>query len=149
MVVLWQDECVRYRDTAAGQQQREALARFQKDAGLDATVAAGLVGLSYPQYNRYLWGKLPLRTDQVPLFAAAYGITKAELTRALGLLDDEIDPALRARAAEAVGPDLAPEMAATVDQMARVLKPRDPKFQDDVLRQVRDVLADGVAPTKP
>jgi hypothetical protein len=91
VAVCRRDVDVEYRDTAAGQRQHEALSRFQRDAGLDATQAARTVGLSYPQYNRYLWGRLPLRTDQIPRFAAAYGVPKSELTRALGLLDDAMD----------------------------------------------------------
>lgn len=73
-----------------GQRQRDALTELQKRAGLEATAAAQAVNLSYPQYNRYLWGRVPLRTDQIRTFAAAYGVSKADLTRALGLLDDEV-----------------------------------------------------------
>lgn len=72
-----------------GRRQREALTDLQQRAGLDATSAAQAVHLSYPQYNRYLWGHVPLRTDQIRLFAMAYGVSPAELTRALGLLDEE------------------------------------------------------------
>lgn len=71
-----------------GRRQRDALTAYQKRAGLDATTAAKAVHLSYPQYNRYLWGSVPLRTDQIRLFADAYGIAQADLTRALGLMDE-------------------------------------------------------------
>jgi len=71
-----------------GQKQRTALETFQKDAGIDATTAAKSVGLSYPQYNRYLWGRVPLRTDQIATFAAAYRVSSADLSRALGLMDE-------------------------------------------------------------
>jgi hypothetical protein len=87
VAVLCQDVRVGYRDTAAGERQHAALSRFQQESKLDATTIARAVGLSYPQYNRYLWGKLPLRTDQITTFARAYGIPRAELTRELGLLD--------------------------------------------------------------
>jgi hypothetical protein len=77
------------RPTFDGQRQRDALKALQESSGRDATAVARDVGLSYPQYNRYLWGRVPLRTDQIATFAAAYGATSAELSRALGLLDDE------------------------------------------------------------
>jgi hypothetical protein len=84
VAVIWQDR----RVTFDGQRQRAALERFQEATELDATAIARAVGLSYPQYNRYRWGRLPLRTDQIPVFAAAYGVTTATLTQALGLMDD-------------------------------------------------------------
>lgn len=90
MAVIWQDVRVGDRSAFDGQRQADALSGFQKAAGLDATKAARAVSLSYPQYNRYLWGQVPLRTDQIAAFAAAYGVKKAELTRALGLLDDAV-----------------------------------------------------------
>lgn len=93
MAVRWQDVDVSERPPFDGQRQRDALTRFQGEAGIDATVAARAVNLSYPQYNRYLWGRLPLRTDQIPAFAAAYGVATATLTRALGLLDEPADDA--------------------------------------------------------
>lgn len=45
--------------------------------------------MSDPNYRRYVAGRVPLRYDQFAAFAGAYGVTVAELTRSIGLLDDE------------------------------------------------------------
>jgi transcriptional regulator with XRE-family HTH domain len=87
VAALVQERRVTDRPRFDGRRQREALTGLQKASGLDATTVARAVNLSYPQYNRYLWGRVPLRTDQIADFAAAYGVPTAELIRALGLLD--------------------------------------------------------------
>lgn len=120
-----------------GEQQREALTALQKAAGLEATAAAQAVGLSYPQYNRYLWGRVPLRTDQISAFAAAYKVSRAELTRALGLLDDEVDPAIRERFDAAAG--TLPVTEATRDEAARMIGRLAPDAQHDLLEQIAQV----------
>jgi hypothetical protein len=120
-----------------GEQQREALTALQKAAGLEATAAAQAVGLSYPQYNRYLWGHVPLRTDQISAFAAAYKVSRAELTRALGLLDDEVDPAIRERFDEAAG--ALPVTETTRDEAARMIGRLAPEVQRDLLEQIAHV----------
>lgn len=79
-----------------GVRQRDALARFQKASGYEATEIAARVGLSYNQYLRYVWGKAPLRLDQVETFARAYGITPRTLTDAI-LPADEPGAILRER----------------------------------------------------
>lgn len=108
-----------------GDRQAKALSELQEAAGIDATVAAQLVGLSYPQYNRYLWGRVPLRTDQFRAFAEAYGVTRAALARALGLMDDEVDPVLEARLAGVLGACSTPEMARFAAREIGKLPPAD------------------------
>lgn len=105
------------RATFDRRRQREALTEFQKRAGLDATAAAQAVHLSYPQYNRYLWGRVPLRTDQIQRFASAYGVRQAELTRALGLLE-EPDEAVYDMAADLRGCVPEADIPAMVDRHA-------------------------------
>lgn len=77
------------RATWDGQRQRRALAALVDASPHDATELARMAGLSYPQFLRYVWGKVPLRTDQIPVFAAALGVTTAALVSDLGLLDAE------------------------------------------------------------
>jgi hypothetical protein len=110
-----------------GGRQADALSKLQDAAGLEATEAAQKVALSYPQYNRYLWGKLPLRTDQFKLFADAYGVTVAALTCALGLLDDAPDPTLRF--------SLDPE------EFQRQVKDLEPELRDQAIRSMQESLA--------
>lgn len=141
MIFRGQGALVADRQTFDGQRQRDALTAFQKAAGMDATMGARAVGLSYPQYNRYLWGRVPLRTDQIPSFAAAYGITKAELSQALGLFDDADLPSLCQRAREAVGPVGIEGGEDGINEMARVLNALSPADQDRVLRQVAEATA--------
>jgi hypothetical protein len=76
-----------------------------------------------------------LRTDQIADFAAAYGVTTAHLTRALGLLDDEHDT-LRARAVEAIGPTWAEQMPEMADAMATEAAKLSPAAQDQLLAAV-------------
>lgn len=80
------------RPTFDGTRQREALTALQRASGRDATAIAKDVGLSYPQYNRYLWGHLPLRLDQVEPFAFAYGTSPRRLVDLI-LRDDISEPA--------------------------------------------------------
>lgn len=136
MLSLATDRAVIDRPTFDGQRQRDALTAAQKRSGRDATDVAHEVGLSYPQYNRYLWGRLPLRTDQIAAFAAAYRITKAELSRALGLMDDEDLAALRERAIAVLGP----ENAAVADDVARGLLGHTDDVRDAALASMQDVL---------
>lgn len=120
-----------------GERQREALDALQKAAGLQATTAAQAVGLSYPQYNRYLWGQVPLRTDQIPAFAAAYKVSKAELIRALGLLDEAVDPAIRERFNEAAG--TLPVCETGRDEVARMIGRLEPEVQQELLEQIAQI----------
>jgi hypothetical protein len=136
VAILWRDIQMVERVTFDGQKQRDALTGFQAASGIDATTAARAVHLSYPQYNRYLWGKLPLRTDQIPLFAAAYGISKAELTRALGLMDDEIDPVLRERVIAALGPEAERRTPEYIDEVTLRLSQQDEDVREDALREL-------------
>lgn len=66
-----------------GGRQREVLTALQKASERDATAVARDVHLSYPQYNRYLWGQLPLRSDQFRTFAAAYDVPVWTMLRLL------------------------------------------------------------------
>ena len=137
MTVLAQYVVMVRRSVFDGQRQREALEALQKAAGIDATTAAKGVGLSYPQYNRYLWGKTPLRTDQVATFSAVYGVTKAELSRALGLMDDEVDPAIRERFTGAARQLRASESAC--DYGPSVAQKSGPDAEADLLAQMAEV----------
>lgn len=146
------DDAVRFRYTEKGARQRDVLRQLEQDSGRKrSAIVADLdaqINVGHDQYRRYLRGDTPLRWDQIDVFAKALNTTKAELSRALGLLDDDPDPVLRARAAEAVGPGIAPEMGATLDDIARELGKHDPKLQDDLLRQMRDVISTQPAPTQ-
>lgn len=75
------------RDAFDGGRQRVVLSKLQRRAGLSATEVARDVDLSYPQYLRYVWGKLPIRSDQVERFAAAYGVTPLDLAAELSGVD--------------------------------------------------------------
>jgi transcriptional regulator with XRE-family HTH domain len=123
-----------------GERQREALQALQKAAGLEATAVAQAVGLSYPQYNRYLWGRVPLRTDQISAFAAAYKVSRAELTRALGLLDDEPVSALDASIREALAGAKAAGGQRGLDQIADSLAPLSDEDREHVLRTVSEAI---------
>lgn len=79
MLFRGQGVTVSERPRFDGQQQREALTTLQRGSGKDATTVAQEVHLSYPQYNRYLWGRIPLRVDQFESFAKAYGVTPRDL----------------------------------------------------------------------
>jgi hypothetical protein len=67
------------REAFDGDRQREVLTKLQTRSGYEATELSHRVGLSYPQYLRYVWGKLPLRADQLPAFARAYGVSPIDL----------------------------------------------------------------------
>lgn len=139
------DEAVRFRETERGRRQGAALRDLEQGSGRKrSAIVADLddaIRVGHDQYRRYLRGDTPLRIDQFDAFAAAYRVTKADLARALGLLDDDVDAALRARAAEAVGPDFAPQMGRTLDAVARTLAQHGTDIQDEVLEQIRSVLA--------
>lgn len=75
-----------------GRKQREALRALQRASGRTATEIAYEVGMSDPQYRRYLAGSAMLRVDQLEPFARAFGVTVADLSRRLGLMDDEAAP---------------------------------------------------------
>ena len=95
MAILARDVAVamdEQRPRFDGRRQRAALVRLQQKAGRNATTVASEVGLSYPQYNRYLWGRTPLRSDQFAAFARAYGVSVAELAEALGFGEPPPDP---------------------------------------------------------
>lgn len=64
--------------------QRAVIRKLQRNAGLEATDLAQAVGLSYPQLLRYAYGKVPIRSHQIPLFAQAFGIAPIDLAAELG-----------------------------------------------------------------
>ena len=66
-----------------GKRQRAVIRKLQRNAGLEATDLAQAVGLSYPQLLRYAYGKVPIRSYQLPLFARALGITPLDLAAEL------------------------------------------------------------------
>lgn len=79
-----------------GSRQRLALTKLQERSGRAPTDIASELGLSDPQYRRYVWGKLPLRVDQFEPFARAYGVAVRLLVDLI--VDDAIDPAWDFRA---------------------------------------------------
>ncbi len=70
-----------------GDRQRVVLSKLQKRSGMGATEVARAVGLSYPQYLKYAWGKVPLRSDQLATFAAVYGVDPLDLSAELNGAD--------------------------------------------------------------
>lgn len=77
-----------------GMRQRAVIRKLQRNAGLEATDLATAVGLSYPQLLRYAYGKVPLRSYQIPLFAQAFGISALDLAAELGgqdVYDDQTE----------------------------------------------------------
>jgi hypothetical protein len=135
------DAAARFRDTEKGRQQRETLRRLERESGRKrSAIVADLdreIEVGHDQYRRYLRGDTPLRWDQIGVFAWAFKVSQAELTRALGLLNDEIDPAIRARVDEAVGP--LPVTEAGRDDMARIAGRLDPAVRRQVLDQIEHV----------
>lgn len=71
------------RQAFDGMRQRSVLAKLQKNTGKEATEVARAVGLSYPQYLRYAWGKVPIRTDQIDAFAEVYQVDPLDLAAEL------------------------------------------------------------------
>lgn len=69
--------------------QRDGLTALQEACERSPTDIASDLGMSDPNYRRYVAGRVPLRYDQFARFAGAYGVTVAELVRSIGLLDDE------------------------------------------------------------
>lgn len=89
---------------AARSRERQAVALgaaerlATEDDRTTRTKLAGALNLSYDQYARYVNGDTPLRVEQIPLFASAYGINErilghAILTGDLTGLDEPYDMA--------------------------------------------------------
>lgn len=72
------------RSAFDGARQRAVIRKLQRNAGLEATDLAQAVNLSYPQLRRYAYGKVPLRSFQIPLFAKAFGVDPLDLAAELG-----------------------------------------------------------------
>lgn len=75
------------REAFDGDRQSAVLSKLQRRAGKSATSVARDIDLSYPQYLRYAWGKLPIRSDQMERFAAAYGVAPLDLAAELSGVD--------------------------------------------------------------
>lgn len=133
------DAAVRFRDTDKGQQQRDVLRRLEQQSGRKrSAIVAELdaeINVGHDQYRRYLRGDTPLRWDQIDVFARAFGATKAELSRALGLLDDEPIPALLSRTVAALGACSDDETARAVE---RELRKRTPSERSELLADLRE-----------
>ena len=70
--------------------QAAGLRTLRERQGLTAARIADRLGYSTSQaYELYERAVSVLRLDQVPFWAAAFGVTRAEFSRALGLLDDD------------------------------------------------------------
>jgi len=106
--LCWVDATVKFRDTPQGARQREVLRALEKDAGRKrAFIVADLttdIEVGHDQYRRYLRGDTPLQWSHFSAFAKAFKVTTSELTRALGLMDDEVDPGLMDRVLDALRP---------------------------------------------
>lgn len=77
-----------------GRRQRAVIRKLQRNAGLEATDLAQAVGLSYPQLLRYAYGKVPIRSYQIPMFAQAFKITPLDLAVELGgqdVYEDQVE----------------------------------------------------------
>lgn len=83
------------RDAFDGKRQRAVIRKLQRNAGLEATDLAQAVGLSYPQLLRYAYGKVPLRSFQIPVFARAFGVDPLDLAAELGGYDLYEDQTMR------------------------------------------------------
>ena len=118
-----------------GRRQRAVLRKLTRNAGLEATDLAQAVGLSYPQLLRYAYGKVPLRSYQIPVFARAFGVDPLDLSAELGGVDvfedQTVNPdqpvwsfrtALRGILTESVIDELAPrwERESVINQKAAV-----------------------------
>ena len=118
-----------------GRRQRAVLRKLTRNAGLEATDLAQAVGLSYPQLLRYAYGKVPLRSYQIPVFARAFGVDPIDLAAELSgqdVFEDQlVDPdkpvwsfrtALRGILTESVIDELAPrwERESVINQKAAV-----------------------------
>lgn len=120
-----------------GIEQRAALVKFQEESGRAPTEIAADLGLSDPQYRRYVWGKLPLRTDQFAPFARAYGIPVRRLIEAVfraELAAESFDFRAYLRAAG------IPEEA--IEEQAETWEGKGPKDQkagaDGIIRMFRE-----------
>lgn len=70
--------------------QAAGLRALRERRGLKVSTLADRLGYSTSQaYELYERAVSVLRLDQVPVWAAAFGVTSAEFSRALGLLDDD------------------------------------------------------------
>jgi hypothetical protein len=75
-----------YRGTPEGQRQASVLRAAEHAAGRARSLIVAGLPMEHDQYKRYVRGDTPLKWDQIPLFAAAYGVPTQDLTRALGLV---------------------------------------------------------------
>lgn len=143
------DNSVRFQDTDRGGQQSNGLRRLEKASGRKrSAIVAELdeaLEIGHDQYRRYLRGETPLKLDQFDAFAHAFRVTTAELSRAIGLLDDEVDPALRQRAADALGPAFMREAPERATDLARELAKMSPVDQDAALRELAEDERQGVS----
>lgn len=132
------DDAVRFKDTNRSRQQSTGLRQLEKDSGRKrSAIVAELdeaIRVGHDQYRRYLRGDTSLNTGQFDAFARAFKVTTAELTRAIGLLDDEPDAALMGRCVEALGECSDDETARTVE---RNLRPLSSAEQADQLSDIR------------
>lgn len=146
-------DAVRFRDTAKGQQQRDVLRQLERDSGRKrSAIVADLdaeLNVGHDQYRRYLRGDTPLRWDQIDAFARACRTTKADLVRALGLMDDEPDPEILRRTNAALGQVATSLPPAQVRETARRLGEHPERVQEDLLRRLAvwaDEMAKPLAP---
>lgn len=79
-----------YRETPLGKRQGKVLSDLEKASGRTRKAIVADVSFGHDQYKRYLRGDTPMKWDQIPQFARAFRIPIADLTRRLGLLDDEV-----------------------------------------------------------
>jgi hypothetical protein len=138
------ERATRFRATEKGQRQQAALRRFERESGRKrSAIVADLdreIEVGHDQYRRYLRGDTPLRWDQIGVFARALNATQADLTRALGLLDDEPVSAVDAAIREALAGAKVAGGQRGLDQIADSLEPLSDEDREHVLRTVAEAI---------
>lgn len=93
---------MKYRETADGKRQAKTLRALEKASGRKPKEIVSELPLGHDQYKRYKRGDTPMKWDQIPLFASAYGTSAPAIAGALGLCDE---PDLRAALASVLPED--------------------------------------------
>lgn len=81
------ERAVAYRETSEGQRQATVLRQAEQDSGRKRSEIVAELPMEHDQYKRYVRGDTPIKWDQVPQFAAVYGMSPAVLAERLGLAE--------------------------------------------------------------
>jgi transcriptional regulator with XRE-family HTH domain len=135
-------------DTDRAKRQGARVRLLRENRGISKGRLLDALSLSTTNgYDLYERGVSVIRLDRLEDWAGAFEIPVVDFVSVVVL--SEPDPLLVARAAEALGPDLARQMPERAREIARILEQHDPRFRDDALRQLADAMAERGAPTKP